>query len=92
MEVIQTLIGVAIGSLIALLIAIWTMRKSSRALRTETAAVLAASETARQEHRDFLSSYYLETPLMFAGIIMISLGGIVFFASVAWMEQRLVHW
>lgn len=53
MEVIQTLIGVAIGSLIALLIAIWTMRKSSRALRTETAAVLAASETARQEHRDF---------------------------------------
>lgn len=38
------------------------------------------------------SSYYLETPLMFAGIIMISLGGIVFFASVAWMEQRLVHW
>ncbi len=38
------------------------------------------------------SSYYLETPLMFAGIGMISLGGIVFFGLVALAERHAVFW
>ncbi len=38
------------------------------------------------------SSYYLQTPLMFAGVIMISLGGILFFGLVAYIERRLVFW
>jgi len=38
------------------------------------------------------SSYYLETPLMFAGVLAISLGGIVFFGIVAYIEKRLVFW
>ena len=38
------------------------------------------------------SSYYLETPLMFAGIAMISLAGILFFSIVAYLESRVVFW
>lgn len=36
------------------------------------------------------SSYYLEIPLMFAGIVMISLGGILFFGFVNWLERLIV--
>jgi NitT/TauT family transport system permease protein len=39
-----------------------------------------------------MSSYYLDTPLMFAAIAMISLGGIVFFALVALLERVVVFW
>ena len=38
------------------------------------------------------SSYYLETPLMFAGVISIAVGGIAFFALIAALEQRLAFW
>ena len=38
------------------------------------------------------SSYYLDAPLMFAAIGMIALGGILFFATVAWLERRVVFW
>ena len=38
------------------------------------------------------SSYYLETPLMFAGIAMISLAGILFFGVVAYLERKIVFW
>lgn len=38
------------------------------------------------------SSYYLETPRMFAAIMMISLGGILFFWVVGVFEQRIVFW
>lgn len=43
-------------------------------------------------HYIVTSSYYLETARMFAGIIMISLGGILFFGFVAWLERRVVFW
>jgi NitT/TauT family transport system permease protein len=38
------------------------------------------------------SSYYLETPLMFAGVLMISLGGILFFGLMAYLEKKIVFW
>lgn len=38
------------------------------------------------------SSYYLETPLMFAGVFMISLGGILFFGLMAFLERKIVFW
>lgn len=38
------------------------------------------------------SSYYFNTPLMFAGIIMISFGGIAFFGAVSFLEKKLVFW
>jgi NitT/TauT family transport system permease protein len=38
------------------------------------------------------SSYYLETPLMFAAVISIAIGGIAFFAVIAWFEQRIAFW
>lgn len=38
------------------------------------------------------SSYYLETPLMFAGIMMISLGGILFFWLIGLLESKFVFW
>jgi NitT/TauT family transport system permease protein len=38
------------------------------------------------------SSYYLNTALMFAGVLIISLAGIVFFGLVAYVEKRLVFW
>jgi NitT/TauT family transport system permease protein len=38
------------------------------------------------------SSYYLETPLMFAGVVMISLGGVVFFGLMAYLERKIVFW
>jgi NitT/TauT family transport system permease protein len=38
------------------------------------------------------SSYYLETPLMFAAIGMISLGGILFFGLMAYLEKTIVFW
>ncbi len=38
------------------------------------------------------ASYYLETPLMFAAIGMISLGGILFFGLMAFLEKKVVFW
>jgi NitT/TauT family transport system permease protein len=38
------------------------------------------------------SSYYLDTPLMFAGIVMISVSGILFFGVVAYVERIVVFW
>ena len=38
------------------------------------------------------SSYYLDTPLVFAAIGAISLGGILFFGLMAWLEQKIVFW
>ena len=38
------------------------------------------------------SSYYLDTPLVFAAIGSISLAGILFFGLVAWLEQKIVFW
>ena len=38
------------------------------------------------------SSYYLQTPLMFAGVAMISLGGILFFGLMAYLERKIVFW
>lgn len=38
------------------------------------------------------SSYYLEMPLMFSGVIMISLGGILFFYSIVLLEKRIIFW
>ena len=38
------------------------------------------------------SSYYLNTDLMFAGIILISIGGILFFGLVAYLEKKMIFW
>ena len=38
------------------------------------------------------SSYYLETSLMFAAIIMISLGGILFFYLIEFIEKKAIFW
>jgi NitT/TauT family transport system permease protein len=38
------------------------------------------------------SSYYLETPLMFAAIVMISIAGILFFWLMAYLERKVVFW
>lgn len=38
------------------------------------------------------SSYYLETPLMFAGVLMISLGGVLFFGLMAYLQRKIVFW
>lgn len=38
------------------------------------------------------SSYYLDTDVMFAGIILISLGGIVFFGFVSYLEKKFIFW
>jgi NitT/TauT family transport system permease protein len=38
------------------------------------------------------SSYYLETPLMFAGVVMISVSGILFFWLMAYLEEKIVFW
>ncbi len=38
------------------------------------------------------ASYYFQTPLVFAGVVAISLGGIALFGAVAWLERRVVYW
>lgn len=38
------------------------------------------------------ASYYLDTALMFSGIIMISIGGIAFFGLIAYLEQKIIFW
>jgi NitT/TauT family transport system permease protein len=38
------------------------------------------------------ASYYLDTPLMFAAIASISVGGILFFGLMAYLERSLVFW
>ncbi|HEX7722714.1 MAG TPA: ABC transporter permease [Pyrinomonadaceae bacterium] len=38
------------------------------------------------------SSYYLETPLMFAAIVMISVAGILFFWLMVYLERKVVFW
>ncbi len=38
------------------------------------------------------SSYYLDTDVMFAGIVMISLSGVAFFGLVAYLERRVIFW
>lgn len=38
------------------------------------------------------SSYYLDTPVVFAGVLFITLAGLLFFALVALIEQKVVSW
>lgn len=38
------------------------------------------------------SSYYLDTDIMFAGIIMIALAGIAFFGVVVYLEKKIIFW
>jgi NitT/TauT family transport system permease protein len=38
------------------------------------------------------SSYYLDTPLVFAGVIFVTLAGLIFFGLVAYIEKRVVFW
>ncbi len=38
------------------------------------------------------SSYYLETTMMFAAIVMISIVGLLFFYTVEYIENRVVFW
>jgi NitT/TauT family transport system permease protein len=38
------------------------------------------------------SSYYLDTDVMFAAVIMISLAGIALFAAIAYLDDRFVFW
>ncbi len=38
------------------------------------------------------SSYYLDTSIMFAGIIFISIAGVLFFYFVEFIERRVVFW
>lgn len=48
--------------------------------------------TAGIGHLINTSSYYLDTPLMFAAIASISLSGILFFGLIAWLEKAVVFW
>jgi NitT/TauT family transport system permease protein len=48
--------------------------------------------TAGIGHLINTSSYYLETALMFAGILLISLSGIAFFYIVSLCERVVVFW
>ncbi|MFH1977868.1 MAG: hypothetical protein ABIJ92_00905 [Candidatus Aenigmatarchaeota archaeon] len=43
-------------------------------------------------HLIVTSSYYLETSLLFAGIVMISLAGIAFFYLIDTIERRVIFW
>jgi NitT/TauT family transport system permease protein len=38
------------------------------------------------------SSYYLETPEVFAGVIFITVAGLLFFGLVAYIEKKVVSW
>jgi NitT/TauT family transport system permease protein len=38
------------------------------------------------------SSYYLDTPVVFAGVLFITLAGLLFFALVAILEKKVVSW
>jgi NitT/TauT family transport system permease protein len=38
------------------------------------------------------SSYYLDTPLMFAGIVSISVSGMLFFSLIGFLEKKVVFW
>lgn len=38
------------------------------------------------------ASYRIDTRLMFAGITLSSLGGIVFFNFIGWIEKKVLHW
>jgi len=38
------------------------------------------------------ASYYLETDLVFAAVVLVSLAGVGFFACVAWLERVVVFW
>jgi len=38
------------------------------------------------------SSYYLDTPLVFAGVIMITVAGLLFFALISYIERAVVLW
>jgi NitT/TauT family transport system permease protein len=38
------------------------------------------------------SSYYLDTDVMFAGIVLISLSGILFFGALVMAERKIVFW
>ena len=38
------------------------------------------------------SSYYLETPLVFAAIACISVAAVVFFGAIAYLEKKCVFW
>lgn len=39
-----------------------------------------------------MASYTLDTNMLFAAIVLASLGGIAFFGLIAWMEARIVSW
>ena len=38
------------------------------------------------------ASYRIDTKLMFAGIALSSVGGILFFNLIGWIEKRVLHW
>ena len=38
------------------------------------------------------SSYYLETSLMFAGILFISVAGVLFFYLINFIEKKVIFW
>ena len=39
-----------------------------------------------------MASYQVDTPLMFSGVIMASIGGIVFFGIIAIIEKKVLYW
>lgn len=38
------------------------------------------------------ASYYLDTPVVFAGVIFITVAGLLFFALIAWLEKLVIFW
>jgi len=39
-----------------------------------------------------VSSYLLETPRLFAAILLASLGGLLFFGLIALVEKKVIKW
>lgn len=39
-----------------------------------------------------VSSYHLETPRMFAALLLSSLAGVLFYSVIAWADRRIVFW
>ena len=44
------------------------------------------------DHLIVNSPYYLETSLMFAGIVFVSIAGVLFFYLIEFLEKRIVFW
>ncbi|MDD2941741.1 MAG: ABC transporter permease [bacterium] len=38
------------------------------------------------------ASYYLQTPLMFAVIVLMSLGSLGLFGAICWLESKIIYW